>query len=285
MYLTLAACQRVLRGSATPVARVQFQDQDGDVAGELSGSPAVTATVKNLDGETVGTADRVAAWNDPYYTVELTTDEAADLAVYEVEWSVTGSYRTSTWVRVVGGFLFSVTDLTARPSIGSAYNDQDKLLAREWATNLVEHQTGSAWAPRLDRVKRYQPYHSKRLVLPTLYLTRVVAVTVDGTSEPVSSFDVDQSGGVVYGDFYGDVTVDFEHGTRTVPEPLRMAGLVAAADLLTRNTSGLSQRTRSHTNEQGTVQTLSWPGPGHPTGLDFVDAAIATHTYDAAGVA
>lgn len=285
--------QRILVGSVTPDARGVVLDQDG----ELATGQTVTATIKDLDGTVSGTPDRATTENTElgYYTVALTTAEAAQLDLLQVEWTYGGAVRTTTYHRVVGGFMITRASLQERQGL-TDLSDVELDLARDWITDLIEWHTGAAWSPRYDvdtyyagpsdgydlrRSLRYRDRH----VLPFAPVRAIRSVTIDGTA--TTDYDIDLDTGVIRGTrFYGDVSIGFEHGHSAPPETLRRAAVVGAADMLLRSKSGLSERTRSVINELGSVQTFSFPGTDHPTGIDFVDAAIMDHRqYRLPGIA
>lgn len=294
-----AAAQRILQGSITPVARGVLRDQDGELADAVG---TVTATVKSLGGTVSGSANRATTKTPSttgQYMVELTTAEAADLTVWAVEWYDGSTLRATTHHRIVGGFICSRAEIKAESGIGSKFSDAAIDLAREWISAKIEHNTGAAWNPRydihsifLESAPGFHPIlrggnsrYRDRLVLPWYPIRTVESFTVDGAE--ITDYDIDLSTGVIQNvRFYDHVVIGVTHGYDEPPETLRRAAVVAAADVLLRSGSGLSERTRSQTNDLGMVQQFSFPGLDHPTGLDFVDAAIREHDQrGATGVA
>lgn len=297
-----ATTQRILQGSLTPVARGVVRDQDGE---RVAATGTLTATVRSLDGTASGTTGRATTDDSAdngtgAYTVALTTPEAADLMIWQVDWLDDATLRHSTWHRIVGGFMLSRADLQAESGIGTQFTDTSLDLAREWIQNKIEHNTGAAWNPRYDVFSRFYPSttssgsrigrsggrYRDRLVLPFFPIRSLESFTIDGDAVASTDYDLDQETGTIYGpSFYGQVDIGFTHGYDNPTETLRRAAVVAAADVLKRAGSGLSERTRSSTNEQGTIQVFSFPGLDHPTGIDFVDAAIMEHAQRQASIA
>jgi len=293
-----ANTQRILQGSATPVARGVLRDQDGE-PGVASGT--ITADIVDLDGVVSGTAGRAATHDTDIdmYTVALTTAEAASLAVWRVDWKEDAVLRTSTWHRIVGGFLFSRGELRDMKGIPANLPDVQVDLAREWITTLIEHQTGAAWSPRHDvdvwvarDTASYRASSGRYGVSGDRHVTEfrpvrtVQSITIDGTAAALGDVTTDLDAGVIYGlHYYRACSVAYDHGYDTPTEPLRRAGLIAAQDLLLRGGSGLSERTRTQTNDLGITQTFSFPGLNHPTGIDFVDAAILDADQRLPGIA
>ena len=272
-----ANLQRILIGSVNPVARGVLRNQDG----ELAAGTAVTASVYTLAGVLSGTAGRATAAGvgAGAYTVALTSAEASTLTVWRVDWLDGGVKRCETFHRIVGGFMFSRAELEARPGIGGSFTTAVIDQAREWITNLIERQTGAAWSPRYDVdvfTAKGWPVHACEF--RPVRAVRTITLDNGATTVDVTNIEINTDVGTIGGStFYGLCKVGYEHGYDQPPESLRLPALVAAADVLTRGTSGVSERTRSVSNDMGVVQQFSFPGLNHPTGIDFVDSAIMDH--------
>ena len=278
MHTTVAfpGAQRILRGAVDPVCRVVLLDQDGAAQ---AGAGTVTATVRNpFDGSTVGTANRATVdATGGAYTVALTSAEAAAPVNYAVDWYDGSTFRTTSHVRVVGGLLVTSAEILDGRSSLADFSSAHVAAARDWISDLVEHQTGVAWAPRQD-VHEVRILNARdRLVLDFRPVVSIDAITVDGTDQSADIEFDPQSGILSNVTFFDMVRVRYTHGHQAAPVDLRRAAQVAAADALLRNTSKLTERTRSVTNEMGLVQQMSFPGLDHPTGIDFVDAAVMAH--------
>jgi hypothetical protein len=268
--------QRILIGSVAPVARGMLRDQDGEL---VAPSGTVTASVYSLNGTLSGTAGRAttALTDTGKYTMAFTTAEASTLNVWRVDWLVDGVKRAETFHRIVGGFMISRAELEEQSGIGGNFTTEALDEAREWITNLIEHQTGAAWCPRYD-VDQFTGRCWATHATEFRPVRAVRSVTVDdGTVIDLADVITNYDAGTVTLDatsFYGVCEIGYEHGYDSPPESLRRAALVAAADVLNRAQSGLSERTRSVSNDLGYTQQFSFPGLNHPTGIDFVDAAI-----------
>jgi len=276
--LPRANAQRVLLGSVGAVARGTLRDQDG-VAANAAGS--VTASLFDAAGVLSGAANRAAASSGAgAYTLALTTAECATLNVWRVDWFDAGVFRASSYARIVGGFMFSTDELAEMAGV-AAFTTPVRLQAREWATNMIEHQTGAAWNPRYDVDAWYRTNLSMTHVLTCRPVIALRYATVNaGSVVDISNTRLDRVAGVVHDvGWYGQCEIGYTHGYDQPPETLRRAALLAAADVLLRGASGLSERTRSATNDLGVVQQFSFPGLDHPTGLDFVDSAIRAHDH------
>jgi hypothetical protein len=269
--LPLSNVQRILLGSVNPVARGVLFDQDGT---PTNGVGTVTASVYSLAGVLSGAPGRsTIALGSGAYTVALTTAEASTLNVWRVDWFDGATLRGSTFHRIVGGFMFALGDLRAMSGVGDDYSTPELLRVREWITNLIEFQTGAAWSPRLD-VDVFESRGISRHVTTYRPLRALRSITVDGEAENIADAELDRDAGIISDIwFYDQCEVVYEHGYESPPETLREAALIGAADKLKRGGTSLTARVRTVATDMG-VESLSYPGMGHPTGIDFVDAAI-----------
>lgn len=276
--LPRANAQRILRGSVGAVARGILRDQDGSAA---IGAGVVTATVFNALGVQSGASNRATVpLSAGSYTVALSIVEAEALNVWRIDWFDAGVLRSSTTARIVGGFMFPVEDLAAMAGM-SAFSVPVLRQAREWVTNLIEQQTGCRWNRSYDLDVWVSRHAVDTHVLDYRPVSVIRTATIaDGSTIDVTNIDLDPVAGVLHDIvWYGLCAVGYEHGYDEPPETLRRAALIAAADVLLRGASGLSERTRSVTNDLGVVQQFSFPGLDHPTGIDFVDSAIRAHDH------
>ena len=290
LYPLATDIQRILKGSVNPVVRGDMLDQDGEPTTTLAGTLTVNV-VDPLTDATVGDTGRVTTAptdeGDYTQTAALTTAEAADLGIYRVDWIDNSVTRLQTYHSIVGGMLVSRAQLKARKElegIPTALLDR----ARNWVQNLVEFQTGAAWWPQFDYYQRtlQDGQYMDRLILPHPWVRSVESLVIDGETQDTDDLDIDWGTGVISGvTFLGTITVAYTHGAHGPPEDLALAAEVAAADVLTRGLSKLSERTRSVTTELGYVQQFSFPGYDHPTGIDFVDQAITNHDHRISGIA
>lgn len=263
--------QRILAGSVTPELRVTLRDQEGEPA---TAAGTVLCTITRADGTTVATGRATAAGTGlGAFTCQLTTAEAATLDVLQAQWTIGGVVRATSWHRIVGGFLFAIADVQARP--GTAGFDVAMIRAeRDRITDLFERYTG-ALSPRYDLDVWNSP-GTRRHVLPDRPVRAVRSITIDGIGRTVADFDVDPVSGVVEAPvwFYDICSVGYEHGLDSAPEDLRQAGIDAVVDRLLRVKNAKGPRVRSSTNELGITEQYGYAGPNHPTGLDEVDAVL-----------
>lgn len=277
--------QRIQVGSTSAVARVTLVDQDG-AAADAAGT--VTANLSRADG-TVLEAGR-ATTNTPgsgTYTVTLTAAECALLDVISVTWIDGTTVRATSQHRIVGGFLFRPDQLSAMSGM-SSFSPAALLTARDWVTDLIERETGVSWSPCYD-IETWDAEHSTTFRVARRRPVRAVrSLTIgdDATTVDVAELDIESAAGIISDvTFWGQCTLGYEHGFDSPPVTLRDAALEAARDHLLRASSGLSDRTRSITNDLGVTQQFSYAGKDHPTGIDSVDAAIRAHDHRLVGIA
>lgn len=280
--IALRGLQRIRQGATTALARVTLVDQDGAAAAVVG---TLTANLERVDGTSLATGRATAAGTGTgAYTVTLTAAECATLDVIKVTWIEGTTTRATTFHRIVGGFMFSIDDLAAKSGM-STVTQAEMIVARDWITDVIEKNTGVAWVPTYD-VEEFFARTSYVHALDRRPVRTVRSVTIDDVAQTVADIDVDRGSGVLSGVTFHDVcSVGYEHGFDAPPADLRDAALEGARDRVLRTSSGLSDRTRAITNDLGVTQQFSYPGPGHPTGIDSVDAAIRNHDHRVPGIA
>jgi hypothetical protein len=269
--------QRILVGSQAAVARTTFLDQDGQVAGA---GGVVTADIARADGTSLAVGRATAAGPGVgACTVALTTSECATLDVLTITWKDGSAVRAVSYHRVVGGFLFSIQDLMQRDGM-STVGLPAAIVARDTVTDLFERETGVAWNPTYD-LDDYSFCGPRRLILNHFPIRAIRSITTGGEAVSLTDLEFAAATGIITsyvgGSSYRTV-VGYEHGFSAAPSDLREQALVAATDALSRQRSGLSDRTRQLQNEMGTI-SFSYAGAGHPTGIDSVDSALHRHDH------
>lgn len=275
--------QRILAGSVNPELRVTLRDQDGEPA-DAGGT--VLCTITRADGTVLATN---RATSDPTglgtYVCALTTAEATTLDVLQAQWTVSGVVRATSWHRIVGGFMFAISDVQARPGAQS-FDVAMIRVERDRITDLIEEHCGAV-APQYDLEQWQAPHHGSHIrTLHHRPVRAIRSVTVDGAAEDLADLEVDFASGVVTGDvwFHESCTIGYEHGLDAPPEDLRQAAIDAAVDRILRNKNTVGPRVRSSTNELGITQQFAYAGPNHPTGLDEVDAVIMRYARPRIGI-
>jgi len=266
-----ANMQRVLAGSINPVLRVTLQDQDGDPVAVVG---SLLCTITRADGTVVVSGRTTAAGAGlGAHTCALTSAEALTLDVLSASWTVSGVVRATSHHRVVGGFLFGISDVQARR--GTQAVDVSSIRAeRDRVTDLFERYCG-ALAPQYD-IESWIGNDSNRRVLSGRPVRSLRSATTNGTAAVITGFDIHAAAGLVDADvcFYGACSIGYEHGMDSAPEDLHQAAVDTAVDRLMRAANARGPRVRSSTNELGITEQFTYAGRDHPTGLDEVDAIL-----------
>lgn len=267
--LSIRNAQRILIGASSAEARVITLDQDGEPA-DLSGT--VTVSITRADGTSVQTGTATAGAAAGSYTFALSDAAVGTLDVLTVTWSTGGIVRATSHVRVVGGFLFNLADLSQQP--GTAKLDRAMMLElRDAVTDVFERFTKHSFVPAYDVevrpgsgsvVLHRSPVRSVRRIVDSV--GNVVSITGIEVLEEAAIVRCIPADGLL--------AVGFEHGDSAPSAEARRLAVVTAADMATRDWSVISSRTRSQTNDLGVTQQFSYAGKDHPTGIDEVDAFL-----------
>lgn len=279
------ANQRILRATS---ASLSWQPQGSD--GEAANPGTVTVGVTRADGTTVkaaGTAT-VGTTTDPR-TVALTAAETASLDRLTATWTVSGTTVAVTYHEIVGGFLFTRSELRAKDGLSSVTDYPNATLdeARTAVEDLFLRETGQSFVPRfdVDRVSdigfrfgpTYRPLRSVRWVRQ--FSDYTTPTYTDYTTAEVGQVVVGEDGWAILPystSGYLSVQIGYEHGHDSPSGEAKRHALTLARYQLLGDTSGISPRARSITNDFGNLQ-YSFAGPGHPTGLDEVDAFLVAN--------
>jgi hypothetical protein len=280
--LPFAGAQRILVGSMSAKLRATMFDQDGNPA--IPGALTVDL-VRVSTGATIATGRTVTNLGAPnvgQVTADLTAADCALLDVIEATWKDGATVRAVTHHRIVGGFMFSRTDLQALDAM-SQFSPAQLDDARDRVTDLFEHCTGMSWCTQFD-LWSTSLIGSDVIAVGYRPIRSVRSITVDGTTVALADVEVNADAGVLFDHwFHGVIEVGVEHGMDRPPADLRKAALVAARYDLLGDTSGVSPRARSLSNEFGNINYAT-AGKDYPTGLPDVDAALARHDHRLPGV-
>lgn len=268
--------QRILAGSVDPVLRVTFLDQDGEPVG--SAPSGVTCTITRADGTVIATG-RTTTASGADLTCALTTAEAASLDVLSAVWTDDGAVRARSYHRLVGGFLFTIAELDALGGV-STFTAVQKRAARDAVTDMIERETGVCWNTTYDR-DEFEGHDRTVLVAKRRPIQTVREFTIENV-QVATTYNVNAAAGLVTPTVHGSLSMcgwvvfGYEHGFNAPPHDLSEAAAHATKLRLLGRTSGIGERVRSISDEQGT-RTFSFAGPGHPTGVDEIDAVITAH--------
>lgn len=266
------------------------------VATDADATTNVTATIRNSADEVVLNAAVATKVETGKYEIVVPPAQTAIMDIYEISWSIRQSNNWNTYrsrYEVVGDFITSLSDIrSVAPELAEVtdYDDEMVARAREAAEEYMEKACGISFRPRGRRV-----WLGGRgdgvLMLPDLYVTKVVSVKVGTTAFTTSEIEdlvahsfgiLERPGGLTFVAGSRNVEVLYEYGLLEAPEPVRRAtAQLAAAKYLVK--SGLPDRAESITTSEGTIR-MSMAGPGK-TGIQEVDAVIADFTHDVPAIA
>jgi hypothetical protein len=264
---------RVLaRTGAKP--RVTFTTDSGTT--DLDGTCTVTAT--NPAGATVAGTPLAASHVAPAGsgTYEWTLPPQPDPTLLRQDWSgaISGvAVTVTTWVEIVGGFLFTLAELRAVSVDGrtpftdtSLFGDQRLREVRDEVTEDFEARAGWSFIPRYER-ELLDGDGSSTLLLAHPKPQRVLAASVSGTaldSSGLADLKLGEHGAVrraTLGSWTAgvqNVTVEYVHGWAQVPAAVKTAALGRAAMLLVPSLGGSAAS--SWTTPDGTTYTYDPAG-------------------------
>lgn len=276
--------QRILSGAPNPVLRATLVDQDGEPVTADQGT--VTCTVTRSDGTLVGAADRATTDTNAGVTCQLTTAEGATLDVLTATWRIAGVTRHVSHHRIIGAWPFSLFELSQRAGIFDGFDRSQLFVQRDRVLDLVEDVTGVAWQPQYDVTRHHFRWQQRLVLRRPLRAVRSI-VDDDGIALDLTDLEIDHGAGIadVGGPLGGWYSIGQEHGYDRPPADLLDAMLTLAADGLRRDLSTVARRARTVSDGLGVTQQFGWAGPGHPTGIDDVDAVLMRYAGATDGIA
>lgn len=264
---------------------------------------AVSVTVTNAAGTTVASGNALTA-STGVYTFALSAQTA--LGTLTVTWAGPSLSQT-TQADVIGSPLFNLPDLRAADR---AFADTAKFptgalsAARDAVTDEFARICGRSFVPKGD-VYTTTLDNTGFVLLPHADVTKLISVTVDGTTQDVTTLQLDPIGTIgglptlqaatlsqLWNGSVGSgapgpgvVVVTYEYGFSFVPNDLYRAAVQRARFILASIASGIPDRATSFVATEGGSFTLATPGSGvWQTGIPDVDAVLARYTIAPKGV-
>jgi hypothetical protein len=280
MYVA-PADQRILAGSA---ATLEFTLLDQH--GEPDATGTVTVGVTRGDGTVLIAAGTATTTVGTLRTLALTRAQTEPLDRLTATWAIGSDTVGSTVIDVVGRHWFPLPALRSRQGL-AGIEARDLIAARDGFSDLADRVTGVAWVPRWW-TESFEHRGGNIIVPAWPKVRRLISVTVDGTAQTLTDWRFDADGGVIIAPagIGCDITVTlvYEHGYDGPPEPLVKAALRAAEWSLLGDTSNVSPRTMSFSNDAGSFR-YAVASEKYPTGLPEVDAVLATYDHRLPGIA
>lgn len=268
---------RVLRNTPTTLAvSVEVDGVGTDPSPDES-----TVTVTRADGTAVVTDAAAINQADGVFSYNLAAAENDRLDVLTATWTTPlGTFVTET--EVVGGFLFSVSELTdmlTSSRVTGTYTVDQIIEIRTLAEEALEDACGVAFVPRYTQTTVSGTGGTVMLLAPRT--TALRAVSVDGVAQTVTDEAFDATTGAVYWpDTWtagtSNIVVGYEHGYRYPPARVKRAALLLAKSWLI--AGPIDDRTTSLSTEDGTF-SLATPGVrGSVFGIPEVDATVQQYS-------
>jgi hypothetical protein len=263
--------ERVLQ--LTPATLSQQWYEDGSAVDPGS----VTVTVTGADGTAVASG-AASGTGTAARTYNLTTTHTALLDRLTVTWTSSLKGTQTSYVEVVGGFLFSIAEFRA---LGSAYanttNYPTATVAdmRTTVEQALEDACGVAFVPRYE-IETLNGVYSGLLPVKWAKVRTIRTVTIDTVAGTPADY-VALREGMIYGSAYwsagyGNVTVGYEHGHSTPPMRIKRAALILAKRWITPGSA--DDRAINVSNETGTYALFQAGVRGHQFDVPEVQAAV-----------
>lgn len=291
--------RRVAKTSAVTITSPTFVDTDGESPADCTSLP--TCAVAREDGTSL-TAAVVTNQSDPgVYTAAITTTHTSQLDRLTITWTGTVSGQQQVYtdeVEVVGGHLVAIPEIRAEPNLSDATKYPTALLlaVRDEFAELAETYCGIGFVRRYQR-DRLDGDGTTKLILSRLYPRSLISVTVNGTSETTTEFDLHDRGSITWrNDSFPrpdntngarNCAIAYEHAyTDTAPPDLRREALRWIRRELLLRTAETPNDRLSETFDGLTVRYSTADfGAGRPTGMVSVDAVLNRYRHTGYGFA
>lgn len=264
--------QRILLGSSASVTETMT---DGLGVVPSPAPTAVTVDITNAAGDDIGSGiAAVSAAAPADFSVAINTAMTTSLDRLTLVWTWGVGRTTTTYVEVVGGFLFTIAELRQIGPLGSDANYSNVTLAnvRSAVEDAIEAQLGYALVPRFRTTRFGVPLSTVRLAP---YLRSVRSISDDGTDVDVADVTYDYTGYVTGYSFTGPTVFGFEHGLDAPSPQATAAALLLAKTWAIKGP--IDDRTTSFTSDVGITSQLLTPGIGGSIfGLPAVDQWITS---------
>lgn len=285
------AVQRILQATT---GSLSWQPLDGD--GEPGDPGTVTVgVVRSAGTEVIAAGTATDGTGSAPRTIALTVAQSATLDVLTATWKVGSDTIAVTEHLIVGGFLYSLSQLRSiEPSTGDASRDTAETgrRVRDEVEDIFESATGVPWTPRFRVVRELAPDGSF-LYSGTRFVRAVRWCRLWSDWETYTSLTADECAAIppsedgwlrlpysVTGSMM--ITAGVEVGYfeaspvgMQAPSDVTREAVVAARAGMNKARAGLPDRATSMSMSDGTSVTLATPGVGNwHTGIPSVDEML-----------
>jgi hypothetical protein len=242
----------------------------------------VTLGITRADGtELVAPGASTSGTGTSPRTYNLTTTHTALLDKLKVTWTSTLKGTLVSYVEVVGGFLFTIAQLTAIKPGSQTWTTAQMEEKRIEVEQAIEDQAGVAFVPRYSYETFDGPGSLSILLKPR---TRVIrSATIAGTAvsaDELAELTYVAAGstyGVTWTFGYGNVTIGYEHGYDNPPGRIKNAALMLAKSELVQGP--VDDRAATFSSADGGTYGLVVAGRGGSHfGLPYVDTAVEDYS-------
>lgn len=252
------------------------------VDGVLVDPGVVTVTITRADGTVLAAAAATSGSGAVARTYNLAALSTGQMDRLTADWVSPTHGTLTSYVEIVGGFYFSVSEFKARYPNDSTVQDltaSQVAEARRTAEEIIEQACNVAFVPRALTLT-VSGQRSTKLALPLYLLRTIESASIDGEVQDVSDYRV--AGGAVYRWTSwprnpSNVAIVVTHGYDFPPRRIKDAAMTLAYHRAVKGPID-DRATSIPAGEAGGVITLLTPGvQGAVTGIPEVDAAILAY--------
>jgi hypothetical protein len=281
--------ERILQNTPGSVTKQWYED------GTAVDPGTVTVDITRADGTVVASDASVSGTGTAARTLALTTTHTGLLDRLTLTWVSSDKGTLVSYVEVVGGFLFTLNELSALARSGLTWTAAQMTAMRLTVEQTIEDACCRAFVPRY-RVETLSGTGTGNIMFgrPDVRAIRSVTVTTAGTPTVYTAGELallafNPSGsvystGAVWPSGNSNITVGYEHGADYTPPRVTQAALTLARSWLVKGP--VDERALGVAAPDGGFSFgLATPGRnGSWVGLPEVDAVIDQYSL-AVGVA
>jgi hypothetical protein len=272
---------RVQRATPKTISKPFMED------GVAANPGVVTVTITRADGTVVAEDAATGGSGASARTYNLSITDTAVLDNLTATWTSATKGTLATTVEIVGGFVFSISDVRATAWGAATNNDgtfrvstADIVEARTEVERALEHELSFAMVPRYSLETVDGPGGTDILLRPYVRVVRSVSVagSVFGAGD-LALVAANPWGRAYYAggwaSGFSNVVVGYEHGLDSPPAGAKQVALALAKRILV-GAPADDRATSVSTEEQTT--TFYVPGSSEPFDVPAANRFVASHT-------
>lgn len=266
---------RLLKATPATISNSWYED------GAIVDPGTVTINIARADGTSLISGGATSGSGVAARTYNLTAATHTDqLDTLTITWVSTTKGTMTNYIEVVGGFLFSLSDLDGLLQTPSNFTAAKKVEARTWAEQKIEGAIGRAFVPRY--AFEYLDGHLGDIVNSTRRPVRTIRSvdTRDGstwTAQTATDYEISYSGFTgTWTTGYRNARVGYEYGEDFPPEDVSEAAALWAKVRLVQGPVD-DRELQRFISDTGAVVNLSTPGRNSWSGIPDVDSVIESY--------